>query len=121
MQRIKIKQTRLKTPRMKLEYYLVLKGGMCGIEIRDTHSNESAVRFIPDTAEKVYRFLVRLARHTVTPCTLDDVVDDYIYGRWQSKRGLYLLVTDSYTGLDSGERDTEAIGDLLPGVATDEG
>lgn len=121
MQKIKIKQTHVKTPCMKLEYYLVLKGGMCGIEIRDTYGEESAVRFVPDVAERVYKLLVTLAGHTVTPCALDDVVDDYIYGRWQSKRSLYFLQTDPGAGLDRGKRDAEPVGNLRAGIAADEG
>ena len=121
MQKIKIKTIHINNPRMELEYYLLLKGGMCGIEIRDAHSKESAARFIPDVAEKVYKFLVKLARHTVTPCALDDLADDYIYEHWQSKRSLYFLQTGPRTGLDCGERDAEQVGDLLTCVTADEG
>ena len=126
MQKIKIKTIhiktpRIKTPRMVLEYYLLLKGGECGIEIRDTYGEESAARFIPDVAEKVYKFLVKLARHTVTPDHLDDVVDDYIYERWQSKRRLYLLQTNPRAGLDCGKRDGQTVGDLLTGKTANEG
>jgi len=94
---------------------------MCGIEIRDARSAETATRIIPDSAERVHRFLLKLARHTVTPCALDDLADDYIYEHWQSKRSLYLLQTDPHAGLDCGERDTEPVGDLLTRVAANEG
>lgn len=121
MQKIKIKTTHIKTPRMVLEYYLLLKGGKCGIEIRDACDGTSAARFVPNVAEKVYKLLVKLARHTVTPDHLDDVVDDYIYERWQSKRRLYLLQTNPCAGLDCGKRDAESVGDLLTGEAANEG
>ncbi len=123
MQKVKIKAVHEKTPttEMCLEYYLVLKGGLCGIEIRDTHSKESAVRMIPDMAEKTYQLLVKLARHTITPIALDDVVDNYISERWRSKRSLYLLNTDADAAFDRTKRDTEPVGDLLAGVSANEG
>lgn len=82
MRKIKIKAKHISNPRMELEYYLLLKGGTSGIEIRDTRSAETATRFIPDSAEKVYSLLLRYARHGVTPETLKDVVDDYVYTQW---------------------------------------
>lgn len=123
MQKVKIKAVHEKTPttEMCLEYYLVLKGGLCGIEVRDTRSKESAVRMIPDMAEKTYQLLVKLARHTITPIALDDVVDNYISERWRSKRGLYLLHTGADAGLDCGQRNAEPVGDLLAGVSANEG
>lgn len=121
MQKIKIKQTHVKTPCMKLEYYLVLKGGMCGIEIRDTYGEESAVRFVPDAPEAVYKFLLKLAQNALCPAHLGDVVDDYIYENWQSKRSLYFLQTDPGAGLDRGKRDAEPVGNLRAGIAADEG
>ena len=121
MQKIKIREVHIKNPCMELEYYLLLKGGVCGIEIRDAHSGEAAVRFVPDVAEKVYRFLVKLAKTTVTPVGLDDMVDDYIYEHWQSQCSLYLLQANPRARLDRGKRNVEAVGDLRTGVAANEG
>ncbi len=121
MQKLKLCAAHMKNPRKELEYYFLMKGGMCGIEIRDTHSGETAVRFVPDNVEKVYKFLLRLARNTVTPIHLDDVIDDYIYERWYSKRSLYFLQAGPCAGFDRGKRNAEPFGNLLTGVAADEG
>ncbi len=121
MQKIKIKTTHIKNPRMELEYYFLLKGGMCGIEIRDTCDGASAARFVPDAPEAVYKFLLKLAQNALCPVHLGDVVDDYIYENWQLKRRLYPLQTDPCAGLDRGKRDAETVGNLLAGIATDEG
>lgn len=106
MQKIKIKTTHIKTPEaeLRLEYYLLLKGGMCGIEVRNTCDGESAARFVPDTPEKVYKFLLKLARYNLCPVHLGDVVDDYIYENWSDKGSLQLLCAGTDAGLDRGKR-----------------
>ena len=121
MQKIKIKTTHIKNPRMELEYYLLLKGGMCGIEIRDACSGVSATRLIPDAGERVHKFLMRLARHAVTPCTLNDVVDDYIYENWLGQRRLELLCAGTDARLNRGKRQGKKRRDLRAGVSANKG
>ncbi len=84
MQKLKIKEVHIKTPEaeIRLEYYFILKGGMCGIKIRDACNGASATRFVPGTPEEVCRLARKLARHTVQPAHLGNVVDDYIYENW---------------------------------------
>ena len=84
MRKIKIRDVHIKTDEAEymLEYSLILKGEKSGIEIRDWCSGRIAARFVPDTVERVYALLIRYARHTVTPETLKDLVDDYVYERW---------------------------------------
>ncbi len=121
MRKIKICEVHIKKPRTNLEYYLLLKGGICGIEIRDTCGGASAARFVPDTPEKVYGFLLKLAGHSLYPVHLGDVVDDYIYENWLGENRLELLRTDTDACLDRGKRNAEPVGDLLASVAADEG
>ena len=121
MRKIKIRTMHIKNPCTELEYYFLLKGGFCGIEIRDTCDGMSVARIIPGTPEEVYRFSLKLAKKNVTPIALDDVVDDYIYEHWQSKCSSYLLQADPRACLDCGERDAEPVGDLLAGVAANKG
>lgn len=122
MQKIKIKKVHVKTPEaeLRLEYYFLMKGGMCGIEVRNTCDGESAARFVPDTPEKVYKFLLKLARYNLCPVHLGDVVDDYIYEKWSMQNRFEILYTSADARLDRGERQGEQLGDLRAGVAANE-
>lgn len=121
MKKIKICEVHIKKPRTSLEYYFLLKGGLCGIEIRDTCDGANAARFVPDTPEKVYKLLLRLARYSVYPVHLGDVVHDYIYEKWLDDGSLQLLCADADACFDRGKGNVEEVGDLLAGIATDEG
>ena len=123
MQKIKIKTMHLKTPTTEvcLEYYLVLKGGLCGIEIRNAHSKERAMRMIPDSIERVHMFLLKLARGRLFPVNLNDVTDDYIYKNWSSQRRFELLRAGADARLNRGERQRKKCGDLRACVSTDKG
>lgn len=123
MQKIKVKTAHVRTPEAKarLEYYFLMKGGMCGIEIRETCGGVSTTRFVPDDPEKVYELLRKLARNTLFPVHLGDVVEDYIYEHWLRQGRFELLRTDADTRLDCGERKRELLGDLRARITTNEG
>ena len=123
MQKIKIKTMHLKTPTTEvcLEYYLVLKGGLCGIEIRNAHSKERAMRMIPDSIERVHMFLLKLARGRLFPVHLDDVVDDYIRENWLGQGRLELLCAGADARLNRGKRQRKKRRDLRAGVSANKG